>query len=86
MGNLVTCNPKGNRQRWPELAETVDQMRTFFPEVSVLNIVENGRLVAGNRLEFAADKPGEPKCNCGCIPPFCSCPPHDGQVTTAGVR
>ncbi len=82
----MTCDLNGNRQRWPELAEVVDQMRTFFGDVRVINVYEKGELVAGNRLEFAADKPGEPKCNCGCIPPFCSCPPHDGQVTTAGVR
>lgn len=82
----MTCDLNGNRQRWPQLAEVVDQMRTFFGDVRVISIYEKGELVAGNRLEFAADKPGEPKCNCGCIPPFCSCPPHDGQVTTAGVR
>ena len=86
MENLVTCNPEGNRQRWPQLAQIIDQMRTFGMEPKVLNIYEEGRLVAGNRLEFADDIEGQPKCNCGCIEPFCNCGPDDGRVIPAGVR
>ena len=86
MENLVTCNPEGNRQRWPQLAEIIDQMRTFGMEPKVLNIYEAGRLVAGNRVEFAADIEGQPKCKCGCIEPFCNCDLDDGPTYSPGVR
>ena len=75
-----------NRDRWPDLAEKVDQLRSVFGDVKVLNIYEHGRLVAGNPLNFSQGRQGAGKCKCGCIPPFCSCPPDDGQVTTAGCK
>ena len=38
---------ESNRNRWPELAKVVDQMRQVFGEIQVLNIYESGKLVAG---------------------------------------
>lgn len=82
----VTCNPKANRDRWPELGKIVDQMRTFDPTVSVVNVYEDGRLVAGKEISFAADPEPTPKCKCGCIPPFCNCDSPIGETYSPGVR
>jgi len=38
---------QSNRDRWPELAKVVDQMRQVFGEVKVEAIYESGKLVAG---------------------------------------
>jgi len=38
---------ESNRNRWPELAKIVDQMRQVFGEVKVESIHENGKLAAG---------------------------------------
>ena len=38
---------ESNRNRWPDLAAVVDQMRQVFGEVKVESIHENGNLVAG---------------------------------------
>ena len=38
---------ENNRDRWPELAKAVDEMRKVFGDVQVLSIYENGKLVAG---------------------------------------
>jgi hypothetical protein len=81
----VTCDPKSNRERWPALAKVVEQMRTFDPAVSVVNIYEKGQLVAGRELGFQPDPLRLPKCACGCIEPFCNCPPN-GEVISPTVR
>jgi len=81
----VTCDLNGNRSRWPELAKVVDEMRTFFPTLGVVNVYQNGQLVAGRELDFEPDLPRLPKCKCGCIPPFCNCDP-DGEVVAVRVR
>jgi hypothetical protein len=38
---------ESNRNRWPELAKAVDQMKAAFGDVQVLCIRENGKVVAG---------------------------------------
>ena len=38
---------ESNRQRWPELAKVVDQMRQVFGDVQVLCIKEKGQVAAG---------------------------------------
>ena len=38
---------ESNRNRWPELAKVVDQMRQVFGDVQVLCIKEQGQVVAG---------------------------------------
>ena len=75
-----------NRERWPDLAKKVDQMRAVFGEVSVLNIYEHGSLVAGHPLPSSPKPARASKCKCGCIEPFCTCGPDDGRVIPAGVR
>jgi hypothetical protein len=42
---------QSNRDRWPELAEAVDQLKAAFGQVHVLSIYENGKLVAGKHYE-----------------------------------
>ena len=86
MEKTVTCNPKANRDRWPELGEIVDLVRTFDPSASVVSVHENGQLVAGKEMKFAKDLPVEPKCKCGCIPPFCNCDSPIGRTYVPGVR
>jgi hypothetical protein len=86
MEKTVTCNPKANRDRWPELAKLVDMVRTFDPTASVVNVTENGRLVAGKDLGFATDSEPAPKCKCGCIEPFCNCDSPIGRTYVPGVR
>ena len=75
-----------NRERWPDLAEKVDQMRAVFGEVSVLNIYEHGSLVAGHPLPSSPEPARASKCKCGCIEPFCNCDLDDGPTYSPGVR
>ena len=42
---------ESNRNRWPDLAKAVDQMKTVFGEVQVLSIYESGKLVAGKHYQ-----------------------------------
>jgi len=42
---------ESNRERWPQLAEAVDQLKAVFGQVQVLSIYENGKLVAGKHYE-----------------------------------
>jgi hypothetical protein len=50
---------ESNRNRWPELAKIVDQMRQVFGEIKVESIHENGKLVAGK--ERIPERDWEPK-------------------------
>ncbi len=43
-------NKQDNRQRWPDLAKAVDNLRAVFGEVSVMNIYEHGNLVMGKPI------------------------------------
>lgn len=54
---------ENNRDRWPELAKAVDEMRKVFGDVSVISIHENGKLVAGKEYKrnlIIPIKPWEP--------------------------
>ena len=41
-----------NRERWPEMAEFVDNMRDAFGDVKVIAVYEHGRLVMGKPDPF----------------------------------
>jgi len=53
-----------NRQRWPDLAKAVDNLREVFGEVSVMNIYEHKKLVVGKPIEgdlIVPNPPWEPR-------------------------
>jgi hypothetical protein len=55
---------ESNRNRWPELAKIVDQMRQVFGEIKVESIHENGKLVAGKErtgTQIIPERDWEPK-------------------------
>jgi hypothetical protein len=55
---------ESNRNRWPELAKVVDQMRQVFGEIKVESIHENGKLVAGKErtgIQIVPERDWEPR-------------------------
>jgi len=44
-------NKQDNRQRWPDLAKAVDNLRAVFGEVSVMTVYEGDKLVAGREIK-----------------------------------
>jgi hypothetical protein len=45
---------ESNRERWPELAKVVDEMREVFGDVKVIAVYEKGELVIGTEDKHRA--------------------------------